>query len=61
MIDRNKGLLWFIFNYFFNNFTGKTVFVGPSFHKFSQFVSSWEVYWQKGFDVIQSRSYNTNN
>ena len=58
MIDTNKGLPWFIF---FNNSTGKQLLLAQAFTNFHNMRCQGEVYWQKGFDIIQSRSYNTNN
>ena len=48
--------------FFLNNSTGKQLLLAQSFTNFHNYLRrQGEVYWQKGFDIIQSRSYNTNN
>ena len=54
----------FVYTYiyiFFNNSTGNQFLLAQAFTNFHNLRRQGEVYWQKGFDIIQSRSYNTNN
>ena len=48
LTDRNKGLPWFIFIYFFNNSTGKQFLLAQAFTNFRNLRRQGEVYWQKG-------------
>ena len=49
------------YSFIFNNSIGKQFLLSQAFTNFHNLRRQGEVYWQKGFDIIQSRSYNTNN
>ena len=49
------------YSFIFNNSTGKQFLLSQDFTNFHNLRRQAEVYWQKGFDIIQSRRYNTNN